>query len=51
MEVHSTQKNFLYIPCIKTVTYENKSIKFHCTELWNEISKYGIVIRKDIQNI
>ena len=35
LELKSAQKYLLYIPSIKTVTYGNKSIKYHCAELGN----------------
>ena len=46
----STQKNLLHIPRIKTVTYGNKSIKFHCAKLWNDTFKKGIAIDNKIKN-
>ena len=44
LELNSARKNFIHIPSIKTVTYGNKSIKFHCAELWNNKFKNGISI-------
>ena len=49
-ELNSARKNFIHIPSIKTVTYGNKSIKFHCAELWNEKFKNGIAIDEDVNH-
>ena len=34
--LNSAHKNFLHISSIESVTYGNKSIKFHCLKLWND---------------
>ena len=44
----SVKNNWLHVPPIITVTYGNKSLKFHCTDLWNELFKKGsIAINSD----
>ena len=50
-DVHSTnlQQNsgrisIIHIPSIKTVIYGNKSVKYHCGDLWNKTFKSGIAI-------
>ena len=50
LELKSAQKYLLYIPSIKTVTYGNKSTKYHCAELWNSSCRNGIAIDEDIKN-
>ena len=50
LELNSARNNFIHIPSIKTVTYGNKSIKFHCAELWNKKFKNGIVINNDVNH-
>ena len=37
LELKSDQMNMLSVPNIRTVTYGNKSIKYHCARLWNSI--------------
>ena len=49
-KLQSAYKNFIHIPGIKTVTYGNKSIKFHCAELWNDKLKNGISIDGDVSH-
>ena len=44
LTLNSVYKKLLHIPNIKTVTYGNKSIKYHCAVLWNYIFKNGISI-------
>ena len=44
LQLNSARKSLLHIPSIKTFTYGNKSIKFHCAELWNNTFKKGIRI-------
>ena len=39
----SVSNNLLYIPTIKTTTYGNQSIRYHCAKLWNEIFKKGSI--------
>ena len=47
--LNSVYKQLLHIPRIFTVTYGNKSIKFHCAKLWNDTFKNnGIVIDNDV---
>ena len=46
LTLNSAYKKLLHIPNIKTVTYGNKSIKYHCAVLWNIIFKNGITIDK-----
>ena len=54
-DVHQTQvlnssvNNHLYIPRIRTSTYGNKSIRYHCAKLWNEVFKNGSIQVKDIR--
>ena len=50
MELNSAHKDVIHIPSIKTVTYGNKSIKFHCAELWNEKFKKGISIDANVSH-
>ena len=45
LRLRSANKGLLHIPAIKTVTYGNKSIKYHCSKLWNET--FRNVIRMD----
>ena len=47
-KVHSTNQmlnsalnNLLHIPKIKTVTYGNHSIRYHCAKLWNDMFPTG----------
>ena len=35
LELKSDQMSMLSVPNIRTVTYGNKSIKYHCARLWN----------------
>ena len=46
--VHSTNRtlnsaisNLIHIPRIKTKTYGNNSIRYHCAKLWNEMFRTG----------
>ena len=39
----SVKNKNLYIPTINTVTYGNKSLKFHCPVLWNDLFKKGYI--------
>ena len=48
--LNSAHKNFIHIPSIKTVTYGNKSIKFHCAKLWNDTFRKGIAIDNVAKN-
>ena len=50
LELKSAQKYLLYILSIKTVTCANKSIKYHCAELWNSTFRNGTAIDEDIKN-
>jgi hypothetical protein len=50
LKLKSVYKKLLFIPRIKTVTYGNKSIKYHCAELWNNTFKNGISIDKNVKN-
>ena len=47
LELNSAQKNLIHIPSINTNSYGNKSIKYHCAKLWNEMFKNGIAINRD----
>ena len=54
-DVHDYQtnrfsKHFLHIPRIHTVTYGNKSVKYHCPILWNATVKNDITINNDIKD-
>jgi hypothetical protein len=49
-ETISSFKHFLHIPKICTVTYGNKSIKYHCPILWNSIVKKYIAIDNKVEN-
>ena len=40
----SARKNLLYMPAIKTTTYGYRSMKFHCSKLWNDTFKKRIAI-------
>ena len=46
-DLNSARKNLLHISKINTETYGNKSIKHHCSSLWNETFKNGIAINSD----
>ena len=52
-DVHPTQvlnsslNSHLYIPRINTTTYGNKSLKYHCANLWNKCFKKGSIQVKD----
>ena len=50
-KLKSAYENFIHIPGIKTVTYGNKSIKFHCAELWNDKLKNGISVDDDVSHV
>ena len=50
MVLNSALKNLLHIPKINTVTYGNKSIKYHCAKLWNELFKSGITINSNYKD-
>ena len=50
LELNSARKNLLHIPSVKNPTYDKKSIKYHCAELWNGTFKNGIAIDKDVKN-
>ena len=43
--LNSVYKQLLHIPRIYTVTYGNKSIKFHCAELWNDTFKINFLFK------
>ena len=47
LELNSARKNLIHIPSINTNSYGNKSIKYHCAKLWNEMFKNGIAINRD----
>ena len=47
LELNSARKNLIHIPSINTNLYGNKSIKYHCAKLWNEMFKNGIAINRD----
>lgn len=47
LELNSARKNLIHIPSINTKSYGNKSIKYHCAELWNEMFKNGIAVNPD----
>ena len=49
-KLKSAYKNLIHIPGIKTVNYGNKSINFHCAELWNDKLKNGISIDDDVSH-
>ena len=46
----SSSKHLLHIPEIHTVTYGNKSIKYHCPIVWNSTAKNDIAIDNKIDN-
>ena len=52
-DVHPTQvlnsslNSHLYVPRINTTTYGNKSLKYHCANLWNKCFKKGSIQVKD----
>ena len=39
--LNSALNNLIHIPKIKTVTYGNHSIRYHCGKLWNDMFRYG----------
>ena len=40
--LNSALNNLIHIPKIKTVTYGNHSIRYHCAKLWNEMFPTGV---------
>ena len=50
MHLNSNIKRLIHIPSIKTTTYGNQSIKYHCAELWNDFFKKGIAIDCERKN-
>ena len=50
MDLNSNIKRLIHIPSIKTKTYGNQSIKYHCAELWNDFFKKGIAIDSKRKN-
>ena len=49
-ETNSSVKHLIHIPQINTVTYGNKSIKYHCPILWNFTIKNKISIDENSAN-
>ena len=47
---HSAFKHHLHIPRIHTATYGNKSIKYHCPIVWNDIVKNDLSIDNKVKN-
>ena len=43
-------RQLFHIPRISSSTYGNKSIKFHCPELWNSIFKNRIIIDNNLKH-
>jgi hypothetical protein len=41
--LNSVHNNLLHMQPINTVTYGNKSLKYHCAKLWNETFKTGTI--------
>ena len=39
--LNSTLNNLIHIPKIKTVSYGNHSIRYHCARLWNQMFRNG----------
>ena len=39
--LNSALNNLIHIPKIKTVTYGNNSIRYHCAKLWNQMFRTG----------
>ena len=39
--LNSALNNLIHIPKIKTVTYGNNSIRYHCANLWNQMFRNG----------
>ena len=50
LRLRSGNKGLLHIPAIKTVTYGNKSIKYHCSKLWNETFRNGIRMDSNLKH-
>ena len=51
-DIHNHQlRHLINIPRIATSTYGNKSIKFHCANLWNSTFSNGISIGNDVDNV
>ena len=50
LRLRSANKGLLHIPAIKTVTYGNKSIKYHCSKLWNETFRNGIRMDSNLKH-
>ncbi len=49
-QTNSASKHLLHVPRIHTVTYGNKSIKYHCPILWNATVKNHIAVDNSIKN-
>ena len=39
--LNSALNNLIHIPKIKTVSYGNNSIRYHCAKLWNQMFRNG----------
>ena len=39
----STYNNLLHVPSFKTMTYGEKSLRYHCANLWNQTFKHGTI--------
>ena len=39
--LNSALNNLIHIPKIKTVSYGNHSIRYHCAKLWNQMFRNG----------
>ena len=51
--LNSANKNLLYLPSFKTMTYGKKSIKYQCPKIWNQTFKSGFlkISSDDTENI
>ena len=49
-ETSSSSKQLLHIPEIHTVSYGNKSLKYHCPLIWNKLIKNNIPIDNKLEN-
>ena len=49
-ETKSATRHLLHIPQMHTTSYGNKSLKYHCSTLWNSTMKNNIAVDKNVNN-
>ena len=49
-DLNSARKKLLYIPTTETVTYGDKSLKYHCAKLWNHTFRNDVTIDNKAKN-